>query len=143
MSASNVAALETLFAPPAPPAGAPSTSDLQKMQSLALVTAKLAEYYAMTELPLIQAQQQQIDAQININPATASDALRTEQEALQAEAQSLQNVLDGQYTNYTDGVNAWYSNMTSGSPYQSIDTWRETTPSSYPDLFAARAKVTF
>jgi len=143
MSQSNIAAFRALFAPPASVAGVPTTADLQKQQWLGLVEAMLALNYAQIQLPLVQQEQQQIDAQININPATASDALRLMQQTLQAEAESLEEVIDTEYLDYTNGVNAWYTNMTSGSAYVPMDQWPATLPASYPNLFAAAAKVTF
>jgi len=143
MSQSNVAALDSMFAPPPTPAGVPTTQQMQQTAMLAKVKAKMALDYATIHLKRVQAEQATVDAEINSNPATASAALRKQQEELQAKAQGFSNVIDNQYPDYVDGVNAWYANMTSGSKYVPLDQWTDTQPSSYPNLFACESQVTF
>jgi hypothetical protein len=143
MSEVNIEALDTLFAPPAPTKGLPTTQQMQQTAMLARVKAKLGLDYAAIHLKDVEAEQKVVDAEIDSNPTTASPQLRKQQEQLQAKAQSFSDVLNTEYPNYTNGVQAWFQNMTSGAPYVALDKWTLTLPASYPHLFACESVVTF
>jgi hypothetical protein len=143
MSEANIAALKALFSPPPVGAGTVTTAQMQEQELLALATAKLAQFYSMIQLPVAQVSLQTVNAEISANPAGASEALRAEQLQLQAEVNQYQIVLDEEYLTYTNNVEAWYENMTSGSTYVPLDQWPEAQLSGFPNLSAVMAKVTF
>jgi hypothetical protein len=142
MSQININELDTIFAPPPPVAGVPTTQQMQQTATLARVKAKLGLDYATIHLKHVEHRLAQVNQEIASNPTTASAQLRQEQLDLQAKVMSFNKVIDGEYLNYTNGVQAWFENMTSGSAYVSLDKWSDTLPASYPELFAAEAGVT-
>jgi hypothetical protein len=143
MSAANIAALKFLFSPPPIGASTVTTQQLQQQEMVALVAAKMAQLYAMAELPQAQAALATVDAEINSNPVTASAALRQEAETLQAQINQYNELLDNEYLDYTNNVQAWYANMTSGAKYVPLNEWGETIPANYPNMLAVEAQVTF
>lgn len=143
MSELNVLELDTIFAPPVPPTGVPTSQQMYQMSVTARVKAKMALDYAIVRLHGVEARLKTVDAEINSNPATASDGLRKEQHKLGEQQLSFGEVINTEYPDYMDNVQAWYANMTSGSAYVALDKWSNTLPSSYPHLFATMSQVTF
>jgi hypothetical protein len=142
MSQININELDTIFAPPPPVAGVLTTQQMQQIEMIARIKATLAFNYAQIHLKHVENRLAQVNQEIASNPTTASAQLRQEQLDLQAKVMSFNSLINDEYLNYTNGTEAWFENMISGSAYVPLNQWPNTQPASYPNLFRVMGEVT-